>query len=501
MSDYSVTVGLGGIGATATSGVFNVLDYGATGDGIADDTAEIQAAIDACGAAGAGTVVLPGGLTFLISSQLTVAQNDDEKQIKIQATGAIVEAASGHADDLLTIGSAAARAYNVYVDGGRWQIKSRDWTSTTGINLVNAVYCRVDNVQVWNCAKGIALRGESGKGCVYNIVTNPVIWECQFPIHLSCDNASGWVNANNFYGGLASWSSALDGTDISTSFGVSIDPDVGWQNDPNANVFIGMALEASDAQTGGYEPKAATVIGFHNVFDSFRIENLNSSPFTFPGSTANTGYNRIVAHPASGNYVDNLVADADLNKVQVITDRQMSFNGGAADESVLSLYARSSGYRALDVYESLGANPLFSVYGNGSFTTRPQTAPGSPEQGMHYFNSTYDRPAFYHTTGWEFFQSTGTAEAPADDVTPSVKNIKILRLDDNTGATAITQLDDAFVGQEVTLLGTGTVNVATIANSGNFTLTAAWTATLGYTLTLVTTDGTNWYEIARSDNV
>src|SRR5579862_9470324 len=59
---------------------FNVLNFGATGNGVTDDTAAIQSAINAAQAAGGGTVVLPVGFTFL-SNPLTVTGNHVDVQI------------------------------------------------------------------------------------------------------------------------------------------------------------------------------------------------------------------------------------------------------------------------------------------------------------------------------------------------------------------------------------------------------------------------------------
>ncbi|MCU7551155.1 glycoside hydrolase family 28 protein [Chitinophagaceae bacterium LB-8] len=72
--------------------VFNIKDYGAVGDGKTDDANAIQKAIDACNAAGGGTVLIPSGHTFLagpfqlksfidfhVETNAKVLANPDEK--------------------------------------------------------------------------------------------------------------------------------------------------------------------------------------------------------------------------------------------------------------------------------------------------------------------------------------------------------------------------------------------------------------------------------------
>ena len=59
----------------------NVLDYGATGDGVTDDTAAIQAAIDVIQAAGAGTLKVPAGV-YVVTSV------DIQSGITIEGAGA-----------------------------------------------------------------------------------------------------------------------------------------------------------------------------------------------------------------------------------------------------------------------------------------------------------------------------------------------------------------------------------------------------------------------------
>jgi len=58
------------VAPTTNRSIFNVRDHGATGEGKVKDTAAIQKALDACAAAGGGTVLIPQGIYLTGSLQL-----------------------------------------------------------------------------------------------------------------------------------------------------------------------------------------------------------------------------------------------------------------------------------------------------------------------------------------------------------------------------------------------------------------------------------------------
>lgn len=159
-------------GAASVSGVltgttvlpvsgFNVRDYGATGDGATDDTAAIQAAIDAL-PAGGGTVFLPAG-TYLVSfretttagywSCLNLRRGTTLRGLGTEST--VIKLAANQASH-----SSAAILQNITLSGGDEGITVADLTidgnganQTTlyyGINFLRARGLRHDKVRILN---------------------------------------------------------------------------------------------------------------------------------------------------------------------------------------------------------------------------------------------------------------------------------------------------------------------------------------------------------------
>ena len=85
------------------------------------------------------------------------------------------------------------------------------------------------------------------------------------------------------------------------------------------------------------------------------------------------------------------------------------------------------------------------------------------------------------------------ANATAPDVTGGDKFITVA----NSGATAVTTLTNAVTGKMYTLYGGSSTNATTIANSGNFVLTASMTLNAGTWIQLQKVADTKFYEINR----
>ena len=174
--------------------VFNVLDYGATGDGSTDDRAACQLAIDAAVAVGGGAVYFPEG-TYKLNS---VASSDTTPNgLLLPDTGVDFSTNNGvmlfgdGIDSVLLAGNTEmcvvrnSRLYttirNLRIDGGpKTQVTGlgvipESLTQTT--ELVSNSFMIVENVHIENCRRGMQFQpgptvSGSDSGCFYHSISN-----------------------------------------------------------------------------------------------------------------------------------------------------------------------------------------------------------------------------------------------------------------------------------------------------------------------------------------
>ena len=182
--------------------------------------------------------------------------------------------------------------------------------------------------------------------------------------------------------------------------------------------------------------------------------------------------------PHDGNcVVDNYLGE--------ITWKGLSDDGNNGNYAFLKVLAKDVTNNAEK------ANMLFQVTSGGSSSTQALTIRGN--------SNVVDKPNVQMKNG-PFLYAT-PEDFTADDTTPSVAGGNMFNTVANTGSTAITQLDDGYVGQIVVIRVGSATNAPTIADSGNFKLSAAWEPNaVAETITLACFTLNVWTELCRSDN-
>jgi hypothetical protein len=155
----------GSVGRTVSQKLrelYSVLDFGATGNGSTDDTAAIQAAINAVGNTGGGIVYFPEG-TYRVTSELTItfygvtlegagrgttiaASADTHNIIKIGGTSALpfrcgvrdLHLTGGNIAVLISYNSAQSILENLYISGSKIGIEIKgDYTTSPIKDTIN----------------------------------------------------------------------------------------------------------------------------------------------------------------------------------------------------------------------------------------------------------------------------------------------------------------------------------------------------------------------------
>lgn len=232
---------------TSYKAVYDVVAFGAIGDGSTDDAKAIQSALDACIAAGSGTIYFPprdyalgSGLRVLRPSAGTVSQ------IVIDAYGARVIASEDLGEPVLRIGSTGQDIDQVIVRGGTWGFDGRGAFSDPNsacIKIVNGTGITMYDVTVLNGHDGLLLAAGATFENAYNIFYNSSIRTCLNAIHLDCESKEGMVKENLFHGGRISYAQGSYDASSGTAISLTV------VDDPShlmsGNRFVDMSVECS----------------------------------------------------------------------------------------------------------------------------------------------------------------------------------------------------------------------------------------------------------------
>lgn len=164
---------------------FSAKDFGALGDGVTDDTASVQAAINACNAAGGGVVYFPFG-TYLVT-QLTLAGMANV-QLQGSGAGSVIKwswNAATAAGSMITISAGTTRV--------RCRLLAFDGSSLTNpnagrdnhlIRVGTGVGGGVTEIQFFQCQwKGMVAASGDGVhvvGAAGNLVSKLWVDDCNF---------------------------------------------------------------------------------------------------------------------------------------------------------------------------------------------------------------------------------------------------------------------------------------------------------------------------------
>lgn len=150
---------------------------GAVGNGTADDRAVIQAALDAAHAAGGGTVIIPGGRTYGVSTFLVVYENTT-----VWAYGATLKAI-GNAGLLRNfLGTDSFATYSgrshIAILGGIWDGNASDGVTGTVTATTNVMgFCHASDITVRDA---IIRNVSSAHGCELNAIDGGRVLNCRF---------------------------------------------------------------------------------------------------------------------------------------------------------------------------------------------------------------------------------------------------------------------------------------------------------------------------------
>ena len=310
----------------------SVKDFGAVGDGVTDDTAAIQAAINYCNTSGAILMGAPGD--YRVTSTLVMNCNGNMGEMTILANATLVS-------PVIVYGGSTSTTYDFNKSMVFPQVENTGrvpgfWGTGTGIEIRNTDACIFTVPRIEYFENGLRCGGQS-EGCAYNTIFLQYVYQNKINVLCQPKDATGWCTQNVFIGGRLGFSpSNFVSSGYSGSCIIAMrqfDPDSGIQGGINHCTFINVSLESDVVEF------MIDCQGNYNQFQNMRYEGLGTKRIRYYSS-------------AVQGTTDNLVIGGTQNELVVYV-----FAGSGTSEFNQHIASRKN------VYEGSGA--LFAVNTGG----------------------------------------------------------------------------------------------------------------------------------------
>ena len=388
----------------------NVLDFGAVGDGVTNDTAAIQAAIDAVAAAGGGMVFLPKPSAFYLvtsvvlkggvclSSQMPSfaygksTPDADMVKIKSVTAGWVIDTPSSAIQACgvngLTIsgdgsGASVGGVRFRHVNWGYVKNCHFDELADQAILHVQGAACMFNDILAMNCLLDRTRAAPAGVLELQALATDDMVFQCEFNSSLT-----GISDANLYIAAVL-----VEGTNC---------------------FFTDCVAEISD-------------IGYHVVGDVNRFSNCRAD--------LNWGHGFYLANPAgfaSSNLFSNCLA---LNNSRGTTNTYDGFICAATAPN--NMFVNCQAISSFGTQHRYGFNDACA----GNTTKNSYNMCQSLNQATKAFNFVNDGPKIAFGDGPEKAFSSGDASPSVDQYIAWTTN--------NAAPTTITNFDDGVSGQNI----------------------------------------------------
>lgn len=493
--------------------IFSVKDFGAVGNAVADDTAAIQAAINAAQAVGQGCVYFPAG-TYRANSGLTITGNN------IHLAGAGTSAtflygfqASGnflsYAGTVSTPISGGGIREMTIIGGAQNQTSGAlvRFSNCNGIRCSNAdireyfgcmllesvtdslftsVTLRSDNnfTTIRSGSYLLTVSKASGGVTPSEIHFTGVDWRGQRPagsnyldygVILNCFDGI-WINGGHI-GFCKSAGVLIQPQDATALCGALNTSNLYLDSVPSGR---GLHIKEPAGYTGDQGAHSIRLAQVYNCNRGVEIECLTKNPFTV-----------LIAQAFYIALDAVLILKGD--NITVNLESAYSINTAGTSGCGIVVGGSGTGYKLLACVEESGSyTPAYGVYLAG---TVDQVSINGRFKGT-------TKDIQNDSSGRNIRVGAVLTDKMMSTVSANVSGVLSVPLAENTvylaGANNVTSIDanSGAKGRIVTFIGNATLSVF---DGNNLKLNGGWTCAASYTLTLIC-DGTNWYELSRSAN-